>query len=127
MTVAAAAPCQRIDAVLEIEMVNQARLAQALGYLFGLFVLSFKRTDQVQPNKVGHFDLNRHRATVGRAGVAHARFVAGPAFWAINVNDADGRFHAGDFMCCLDGAARKFCCRLGRAGKPNKACLRGLL
>ena len=107
-------------------MVNQACFAQALGYLFGLFVLSFKRTDQVQPNKVGHFDLNRHRATVGRAGVAHARFVAGPAFWAINVNDADGRFHAGDFMCCLDGAARKFCCRLGRAGKPNKACRRGL-
>ena len=93
MAVSAAAPSQRIDAVLEIEMVNQARLAQALGNLLGLFVLCLKRTDQVEPNQIGHFDLHRHGATVGRAGVAHSRFVAGPAFWAINVNDADGRFH----------------------------------
>ena len=93
MTVAAAAPSQRIDAVLEIEMVNQARLAQALGNLLGLFVLCLKRTDQVEPNQIGHFDLHWHGATVGRAGVAHARLVAGPAFWAINVNNAEGRFH----------------------------------
>ena len=74
-------------------MVNQARLAQSLGNLFGLFVLCLKRIYQVQANEIGHFDFHRHRATVGRACVAHARFVARPAFWAINVNDAEGGFH----------------------------------
>ena len=74
-------------------MINQARLAQALGYLFGLFVFCLKRIYQIKANEVWHFDFDRHGATVGRAGVAHARLVARPAFWAVNVDDADGGFH----------------------------------
>jgi hypothetical protein len=99
MTVAAAAPSQGKDAVLEIEVINQARFAQALGNLFGLFVLGLKCIHQIKANEVGHLDLDGHGATVGSAGVAHARFIARPAFWAVNVDDADGGFHG-----LLDGS-----------------------
>ena len=74
-------------------MFNQSGFAQALGNLFGFFVFGLKRVDQIQANEVGHFDFNRHGATVGCAGVAHAVFVARPAVCAVDVNDADGRFH----------------------------------
>ena len=80
-------------------MVNQAGFAQALGNLFGLFVFCLKRIYQIKANEVWHFDLDGHGATVGSAGVAHARLIARPAFWAVNVDDADGGFHG-----LLDGS-----------------------
>jgi hypothetical protein len=93
LAIAAGASGQRKNAVLEIEVINQAGLAQTLGNLLGLFVLGFKGVDQIQTDEVGHFDFDGHGATVGGARVAHACFVAGPTFWTIDVNNADGRFH----------------------------------
>ena len=74
-------------------MINEALFAEPLGNLLGFFMLSFKGVDQVQTNKVGHFDLDRHGAAVGCASVAHARLVARPTFDAVYVDDADGGFH----------------------------------
>ena len=76
-------------------MINEPLLAKALGNLLGLFMLSFKGVDQVQSNEVGHFDLDRHGAAIGCAGVAHARLVARPTFDAVYVDDADGGFQLG--------------------------------
>ncbi len=76
-------------------MVNETLLAEALGNLLWLFMLSFKGVDQVQSNEIGHFDLDRHGAAIGCAGVAHARLVARPTFDAVYVDDADGGFQLG--------------------------------
>ena len=76
-------------------MINEALLAEALGNLLGLFMLSFKGVDQVQANQVCHFDLDRHGAAIGCAGVAHAGFVARPTFDSVYVDDADGGFQLG--------------------------------
>ena len=76
-------------------MINETLLAEALGNLLGLFMLSFKGVDQVQSNEIGHFDLDRHGAAVGCARVAHAGFVARPTFDAVYVDDADGGFQFG--------------------------------
>ena len=76
-------------------MVNETLLAEALGNLLGLFMLSFKGVDQVQSNEIGHFDLDGHGAAIGCAGVAHARLVARPTFDAVYVDDADGGFQLG--------------------------------
>jgi len=76
-------------------VINEALLAEALGNLLGLFMLSFKGVDQVQANQVCHFDLDRHGAAIGCAGVAHAGFVARPTFDAVYVDDADGGFQLG--------------------------------
>jgi hypothetical protein len=93
LAVTTASAGEGIDAFFEIKVFNQPGLAQALGNLLGLFVFGLKRVDQIQANEVGHFDLNRHGATVGCAGVAHAGFVARPAVCAVDVNNTDGRFH----------------------------------
>ena len=90
LTVTTAASGQRENAVFKIEVINQPCFAEALGDLLGLFVLSFKRIDQIQANEVGHFDFNRHGAAVRSAAVAHAWFVARPTFDAVDVDDACG-------------------------------------
>jgi len=95
LTVATASSGKRKDAVFEIEVINEALFAKALGNLFGLFMLGFKGVDQVQANEVGHFDLDRHGAAVGCARVAHARLVARPTFDPVYVDDADGGFQFG--------------------------------
>ena len=74
-------------------MINEALLAKALGNLLGLLMFGFKGVNQVQANKVGHFDLDRHGAAVGRARVAHARLVARPTFNAVYVDNAGGGSH----------------------------------
>ena len=92
-------PGQSKDAVFKVEVVNEARFAQALGNLFRLFVFSLKGIHQIKLNQVGHLDFYWHGAAIGRAGVAHARFVAGPCVCAVNVNNADGGSH----VLCLMG------------------------
>ena len=74
-------------------MINEALLAKALGNLLGLLVFGFKGVNQVQANKVGHFDLDRHGAAVGSARVAHAGLVARPTFNAVYVDNAGGGSH----------------------------------
>ena len=74
-------------------MINEALFAKALGNLLGLFMFGFKGVDQVQANKVGHFDLDRHGAAVGNARVAHAGLVARPTFNAVYVDNAGGGSH----------------------------------
>lgn len=58
------------DAVLEVEMRNLARLAEALGDFLRLFVLGLKGIDQLQTHQIRQLDLHRHGAAVGRAAVA---------------------------------------------------------
>lgn len=93
MAVTIAAPGQGEDAVFKVEVVNEARFAQALGNLLRLFVFCLKGIHQIKLNQVGHPDLHRHGAAIGRAGVAHARFVTGPCVCAVNVDNADGGSH----------------------------------
>ena len=88
LTVAAASSGQRKNTVFEIEVVNQPRLAEALGNLLGLLVLGFKGVDQAQTNEVGHLDFNGHGAAVGCTRITHAGFVTGPTVEAIDINDA---------------------------------------
>jgi hypothetical protein len=99
LAVAIAVPGQSKDAVFKVEVVNEARFAQALGNLFRLFVFSLKGIHQIKLNQVGHLDLHWHGAAIGRAAVAHARFVAGPCVCAVNVDNADGGSH----VLCLMG------------------------
>ena len=70
-------------------MINEACFAEALGNLFGLFMLSLKLVDQIQANKVDHFHFDGHGAAIRSTGVAHAGLVAGPAVDAIDVDDAN--------------------------------------
>jgi len=98
LTVAAASAGKRKDAVFKIEVINEALLAEALGNLLGLFMFGFKGVDQVQANQVYHFDLDRHGAAIGCAGVAHAGFVARPTFDAVYVDDASGLFHSSSLL-----------------------------
>ena len=74
-------------------MINEALLAKAFGNLLGLLVFGFKGVNQVQANKVGHFDLDRHGAAVGSARVAHTGLVARPTFNPVYVDDAGGGSH----------------------------------
>jgi hypothetical protein len=67
LTVATASAGKRKDAIFKIEVINEALFAKALGNLLGFFVLGFKGVDQVQANKIHHFDLDRHGAAVGCA------------------------------------------------------------
>jgi hypothetical protein len=90
LTITTAASGQGEDAVFKVEVIDQTCFAEALGDLLGLFVLGFKRVNQIQANQVGHLDFNGHGATVGGATVAHAGFVTCPTFDAINVNNAGG-------------------------------------
>ena len=78
-------------------MVNESGLAQSFGNLFGFLVFGFKGINQIQKNQIGHFDFQGHGAAIGCTGVAHASFVARPGIGAIDVNNADGRFHKGLF------------------------------
>jgi hypothetical protein len=74
-------------------VINEALLAKALGNLLGLLMFGFKGVNQVQANKVGHFDLDRHGAAVGSARVAHTWLVARPTFNAVYVDNAGGGSH----------------------------------
>ena len=99
MAVTIAAPSQSKNTVFKVEVVNRTRFAEALGYLFSLLMLCLKDIYQIKLNQVGHLDFHWHGAAIGRAGVAHARFVAGPCVCAVNVNNADGGSH----VLCLMG------------------------
>jgi hypothetical protein len=74
-------------------VINEALFAKAFGNLLGLLVFGFKGVNQVQANKVGHFDLDRHGAAVGSARVAHTGLVARPTFNAVYVDNAGGGSH----------------------------------
>ena len=93
MAVTIAAPSQSKNTVFKVEVVNRTRFAEALGYLFRLLVLCLKGIYQIKLNQVGHLHFHWHGAAIGRAGVAHARFVAGPCVGAVNVDNADGGSH----------------------------------
>ena len=93
MAVTIAAPSQSKNTVFKVEVVNRTRFAEALGYLFRFLVFCLKGIHQIKLNQVGHLDFHWHGAAIGRAGVAHARFVAGPCVSAVNVDDANGGSH----------------------------------
>ena len=95
-------------------------LAKALGNLLGLLMFCFKRVNQVQANKVGHFDLDRHGAAVGSARVAHTGLVARPTFNAVYVDDASGGSHMFLFFNCEQiQSIQQFVLALLRAMPPN--------
>jgi hypothetical protein len=90
LTIATATSGQRKNAVLKVEVVNEACLAKAFGNLLGLFVFGFEGVDQIQANKVCHLHFNGHGATVGSTGVAHTGLVASPTLDAIDIDNANG-------------------------------------
>jgi len=90
LAIAAGSARQRENAVLEVEVLNESSLAQALGNLLGLFVFGFKGINQFELNQIGHFHFYWHGAAVGSARVAQTRFVSGPSVGAVHVNNAEG-------------------------------------
>jgi len=89
MTVTIRTARQGEDAVFEIEVLDEARLAKPLRDLLGLLVLGLKRIDQLQAHKVWQLHFHRHGAAVGRAGVAQTIPVARPGLQAIDIHKAD--------------------------------------
>jgi hypothetical protein len=87
LAVATGSARQAEDAVFEIEVIDQAGFGQALGNLFGVFVLGLKRVHQFQAHQIDQLDLHRHGAAIGRTGVTKAVFVTGPSFATVNVNN----------------------------------------
>jgi hypothetical protein len=51
LAVPAGSACQAEDAVLEVEVLDQPRLGQALGDLLGLVVCRFERVHQLQSDQ----------------------------------------------------------------------------
>ena len=86
----AGTPGQRIDAVFEIEMLNQPRLGQPLGNLFGGFMLRLKRVYQAQPNQIGQFHFDGHGAAIGGTAIAQATAVLGPGVRPIDIDNGKG-------------------------------------
>ena len=101
LAVTAGATGQAEDAVLEVEMFNQPGLGQALGDLFRVFVLGFKRVHPFEAHQVGQLNLDRHGAAIGGAGVAQAIFITGPSFATVNVDNGNGGSHGGDYPGCV--------------------------
>ena len=87
----AGTPGQRIDAVFEIEMLNQPRLGQPLGNLFGGFMLRLERVYQAQPNQIGQFHFDGHGAAIGGTAIAQATAVLGPGVRPIDIDNGKGR------------------------------------
>jgi hypothetical protein len=92
-TVTAGASSQREDVVLEIEVIDQPSLAQALGNGFGLIVFGLKRIYPFQPHQVGQLDFDRHGAAIGRAAVTQTRTVTRPGLGAIHIHNGQWRSH----------------------------------
>jgi hypothetical protein len=97
MAVTSGTPRQTEDAVFKIKVVNQARFAQALGDLLGVIVLGLKWIDHAQPHQIGHLDLDRHGAAIGRTAVAQTVFVTGPSFATVYINNGNRRSHGADY------------------------------
>ena len=75
------------DAVLEVEMVDQAGLFQTLGNLLGRVVFGLERVHQTQTHQIGHAHFDGHGAAVGCTAVTQAAAVAGPGVAAVNVDN----------------------------------------
>jgi hypothetical protein len=84
---------QAENAVFEVEMLDLPGFGQSLGNLLGVVVLGLKRVDQAESHQIGHFDLDRHGAAIGRAGVTQSVFVTGPGLATVNVNNGNGGSH----------------------------------
>jgi hypothetical protein len=97
LAVATGATRQAEDAVLEVEVLDQTRFGQSFGNLLGVFVLGLKRIYQFQPHQIGHLDLDRHGAAIGRAGFAQTVFVTGPSFATVYINNGNRRSHGADY------------------------------
>lgn len=93
MAIPARPPRHREHHVLVVEMVDQARLLQALRDVPRLLVLRLERIHQPEPHQIGQLHLERHRAAVGRAGGAQARAVAGPGGGVVDIDDGNGGAH----------------------------------
>jgi hypothetical protein len=105
LAIATGSPSQTEDAVLEIEVLDKARLGQTLGYVFGVFVLGLKGVDQLQAHQVGQFHLDRHGAAIGGATVTQTIFVARPGFAPVDVNDGNRGSHGAQAQCATKACA----------------------
>lgn len=102
-TITAGPTRERENAVLEVEVLNQARLEQTFGDLLGLFVLSFEWVHQLQAHQIGQAHLNRHGATVGHAAFTQTRTVARPGVQTVNIDKTDRGFHGPEFASRRSG------------------------
>lgn len=89
MAIPAGSPCQREDAVLEVEVVDQPGLLQPFRDLLGRIVLRLERIHQAQPHQFGQPQLHRHGAAVGHTVVAHPGTETRPGFRPVNFDDVD--------------------------------------
>ena len=85
---------ERKDAVLEIEMADDAGFLQFFRDLLRRFA-GFEFIDHAHAHEVGELDLDRHRAAGRAAGVAQAGAILEPASQAVEVGVVNQRFFHG--------------------------------
>jgi hypothetical protein len=90
LTIATGPTRQHENAVLEIEVLNEAGFVQPFGDFFSVIVLSFKRIDQLQAHQIGQFDFDGHGTAIGSAGVAQTGLVTGPSVTTVNIYNGNG-------------------------------------
>jgi hypothetical protein len=87
-------------------MFNQPRFAQSFGNFFRVIVLCLERIHQIQTDQIREFDLDGHRAAIGRTGVAQAIAVSAPGFTAVDIHNRQRRFHGECFHKELIGGSK---------------------
>jgi hypothetical protein len=80
---------QHENAVLKIEVFNEAGFVQPFGDFFSVIVLGLKRIDQLQSDQIREFDLDGHRAAIGGAGVAQTGLVTGPSVTTVDIHNGN--------------------------------------
>jgi len=85
-TISACPTRQGKQAVFEVEMFDQARLAQASGNLLGCFMLGFKGRHEIQAHQIRKPDFHRHRAAVGGTMSAQTIAIPGPGIEPIDIS-----------------------------------------
>jgi hypothetical protein len=97
--IATGAPGHREQALLVIEMIDQAIFEQALGNAASKLMLGFKRIHPTQPHELRQRNFQRHRAAIGVAALTHPRAITRPRLGAVCINgrDRDSSRHA-DFL-----------------------------
>ena len=74
-----------VDAVLEVEMLHDPGLHQALGDLLGRLALGFKGIYHPYAHQISQLDLDWHGATGGHAAIAHAIAVFQPGAGTVQI------------------------------------------
>jgi hypothetical protein len=89
LTIPTGSTRQHENAVLKIEVFNEAGFIQPFGDFFSVVVLCLEWIHQSQANQIGQFDLDGHGAAIGRTAVAQPGLVTGPSVATVNIDNGN--------------------------------------